>query len=487
MDVGKNARRLITALDCLAIGCMALVITAGAGYTVLVGDDFTNGVRIGAFHVPFFQYISACMGYVKSMYMDWQGPYFAMFVQAFLSPVNNFGMAQLRIVMAGNALFFIGSLLYMIWTAFDYVLGDRDRKWHVRLTVFALVLFGILDAEIFTEIFFWYCGASAYCIPLSVLQVSIGLFLSANKAAPGRGGGRANALTAASAVTLFLASGGSLAVTGTGCYAILLLTFGFYLASRRISVRNIIILVSGIAGALVNVAAPGNYARHTEAAGESFLLFKAVKWSLKNVCIETVRLTRETLFGVLVIVMILVGIYLSDKVRDGLRTYGIVSALALFSGFVTAFPVAFGYGAPYFPNRCYFILDVALVVSILNFAVFLGCCLDRWSGLRESRRSIAVLLVAVSAMFLSCVDRMEDSALFTVARAVNNGTYREYYEQCLAVYAYLENCPEEDVVLEMPEYIENFECFYLDEDESGWVNVGLARYYHKKSVRRRAQ
>lgn len=485
MNLSKNIKRTVIALNGLAIVFMAFVITAGASYTVLVGDDFTNGVRIGAFQVPFFKYLAASMDYVKSMYMDWQGPYFAMFIQAFLSPVNNFGLMQLRIVMIFNALFFMGSLFFMVWAALDYVLGGQDRKLHVRLTIFSVILFSILDAGIFTEIFFWYCGATAYCMPLSVLQISVGLFLLFNKEPLSTK--KKNALAAASAVMLFLASGGSLAITGTGCYVILLLTIGFYLLTRKISARNMIVTAVGIAGALVNVAAPGNYARHSEAAGEGFLLFKAVKWTIKNVCGEAERLTKETLFGVMIVVMVLVGVYLSDRVKKAFVSYGIISVLALITGFVTAFPVAFGYGGPYFPNRCYFILDVALVVSILNFAVFIGCCLDRWSGLRENKSSLAVLFVVVFAMLVLSRERLEDSALFTVARSVNNGSYRNYYEECVRIYDYLETCPEEDVVLEMPEYIENFECFYFDEDENGWVNVGIAQYYHKNSVKRASQ
>ncbi|MDE6386333.1 MAG: hypothetical protein K2L82_00845 [Lachnospiraceae bacterium] len=481
----SDKKMIVIALNIAMIALMAIVITVSASYTVLVGDDFTNGVRIGAFHVSFFEYLRASFDYVKSMYMDWQGPYFAMFVQAFLSPLNNFGLVQLKIVMIFNALFFMGSLFFVIWAALDYVLCGQDRKLHVRLTLFSIVLFSILDAGIFSEIFFWYCGATAYCMPLSVLQVSAGLFLMSNKTSLSNR--KKNALTVASAVTLFMAAGGSLAITGTGCYLILLMTVGFYLVSQKISVRNIVITLSGIVGALINVAAPGNYARHSESAGEGFLLFKAVKWTLKNVCMETERLSRETLFGVMMVAMILAGVYLSDRVGRALTAYGIVSILALLTGFVTAFPVAYGYGGPYFPNRCYFILDVALVVTILNFAVFIGCCLDRWSGLRENKSAIAVLSIVLFAMVILGKETMESSALLAVAKSMNNGSYRDYYEQCTTVYDYLENCPEDDVIIDMPEYIENFECFYLDEDENGWVNVGVAMYYHKNSVKRKPE
>lgn len=177
-------------------------------------------------------------------------------------------------------------------------------------------------------------------------------------------------------------------------------------------------------------------------------MFKAVKWTVKNVCVEVERLSRETLFGIMIIAMILAGVYLSDRLRESLTAYGIVSVLALMSGFVTVFPVVFGYGGSYLPNRCYFILDVTLVVSILNFAVFMGCCIDKWSGLRENRGAVAVLSIVMFVMLLCGGETMENSAFLTVAKSVNNGSYREYYQQCTAVYDYLEHCPEEDVVID---------------------------------------
>ena len=74
-----------------------------------------------------------------------------------------------------------------------------------------------------------------------------------------------------------------------------------------------------------------------------------------------------------------------------------------------------------------------------------------------------------------------------MARLMRNGTYREYYEKCIAVYDYLENCEEENVILPMPAYIEGFECFYFDIDETAWVNVGIAEYFGKESVKRKEE
>ena len=239
-------------------------------------------------------------------------------------------------------------------------------------------------------------------------------------------------------------------------------------------------------GALINVAAPGNYIRH-EQGSDSYQLLQAVKWTVKVVWREIARLTGETMIGVVLIALLLIGIYLSKKIQPVLKAYGIVSVLALGMGYVTVFPVVFGYGGDGFPNRCYFILDVVLVLSLLNFAIFIGCCLDKWVNLCAHKGTWVILGIVLFGAFLFCPETFSESALIAVAESNHNGSYRNYYEKCVAIYDYLDNCPEEDVVLQMPEYIDNFECFYFDEDETSWVNVGLAQYYNKNSVKRKAE
>ena len=477
-------RAAVVVINCFAILLMVYVITSSAAYTVIVGDDFPNSVRIGAFRVSFFEYIAASLHYMKDMYFDWQGTYFAMFIQAFLSPLNNYGLIQLRIVMILNALLFFGTLFGMTWAALGFVLKEK-KELHIKLTVFTLILFAILDANVFTEIFFWYCGASAYGIPFSFAILSVMILFKVNSThCPAR---MQTLLCICASVLLFLASGGPLVISGTACYAILLLTVGFYIASKKFAVKNVIVLAAGIVGALINVIAPGNFSRHEYGNGGSWHLVQCVKWTVKIVWGETGRLTKETMFGVVLVAMLLLGIFMSKKVQSVLRVYGIISILALGIGYVTVFPVVLGYGGPEFPNRCYFILDVVLVLSLLNFVVFIGCCLDLWADIYANKSVWAVLLIVLFNAFLFCPETLSESALMKVAESNHNGSYRNYYEQCVAIYDYLDNCPEEDVVLEMPEYIENFECFYFDEDETGWVNVGLAQYYHKNSVKRKAE
>lgn len=491
---GKKVTGILTSIACVIIIASTVgVIAIGAGYTVLSGDDFTHGVRVGAFHVSFPKYFAASLLYVKDLYMDWQGTFFAMFLQAFLSPINNFGLPQLRAVMVGNALFFFAAFFALLWAGFSFFRADSDRFAKelvseekrlalLRLIIVTIFLVAIANADVYAEIWFWYSGAVAYSIPLSFLLVALTLFLLINKEETKSR--RKTGYTVCAGILLFLSSGGSLAVAGAGCYTALLLTAAFFLLSRKVSVYNVAILAAGVAGALINVAAPGNFARHDGTAGAGLHFGKAFVYTVRMFVEESGRLFRETLFGLAFLLMIAAGLYLAGKCRIALKEYGVITALALAAGLVAYFPVALGYGSYYIPNRCYFIIDTALVISLLNLALFAGICLHRCCGLPADARSIAVLLYVCLAAAIVSPLSVEEMPLYRVARSVHNGSYREYYGKCVGIYDYLATCPEEEVVLEMPEYIEDFECFYFDEDEDGWVNQGIAAYYGKKSVRR---
>lgn len=508
MKEKKYADAFISIACVIVILTIIGVLTIASGYTVLIGDDFTHGVRVGAFHVSLPRYFAASLGYVRELYFDWQGTFFAMFLQAFLSPINNFGLPQLRAVMVGNALFFLLILLGTIWVGLSF-LGEGKENRSLRLVILTILFAAVTNADVYTEIYFWFSGAVAYSMPFSVCLTAVLLFLLMNKetaresAEPGneadrdgtepeRRGGRSMAKaarrkvrrTVAAGVLLFLSSGGSLTVAGAGCYLVLLLTFVFWLRDRRLSVSNLTVLAAGVSGALINAAAPGNYARHDGTAGAGLHVGKALINTARMFVEETGRLFRGTVLGLLFLVMIALGVYLAGKVRIAMREYGLFTVFALAAGPVAEFPVALGYDAFSVPNRCYFIIDTLLVWSLLNLALFVGVCLHRMMGIAADGQTLSLMLYVCLAALVVTPLTLESLPLYRIARSVHNGSYREYREKCVALYDYLEICPEQDVVLNMPDYIVDFECFYLDSDPKGWVNQGIAAYYGKTSVRR---
>lgn len=480
----KRAAGIAITIACVIImAAVTAVFAMGAGYTVLSGDDFTHGVRVGAFHVSLPKYFWASLLYVQDLYMDWQGTWFSMFLQAFLSPINNFGLPQLRAVMVGNALLFLGSLAGLLWVGLSLFREETGRRLvSFKLVLLTLFVLTAVNADVYAEVYFWFSGAVAYSMPFSLLFIALTLLLLINQEEGSSG--RKKGCAAAAAVLLFLSGGGSLAVAGAGCYTALLLTVVFFLRTRKVSRYNLTIFAAGFVGALINAAAPGNFSRHDGTAGAGLHFGQAIAYAVRMFAEESGRLFRGTMLGLVFLLMIAAGVYLSGRCRIALREYGIATALALFSGMVAYFPVALGYGGYYVPNRCYFIIDTVMVISLLNLALFLGVCAHRLCGLPSDGRTVTILLYICLAAFIVTPLSMEELPLYRVARHVHNGSYGEYYEKCAALYDYLETCPDEDVTLEVPDYIEDFECFYIDEDENGWVNQGIAAYYGKRSVRR---
>lgn len=177
----RKGVEIFAALICVMIIAVTVgVLTVAAGYTVLIGDDFTHGVRVGAFHVSLPQYFVASLAYVQDLYFDWQGTFFAMFLQAFLSPINNFGLSQLRAVMMGNTLFFLAAFLGTVWMGLSFFGKEKENR-ALYLVILTILFTAPINADVYTEIYFWFSGATAYSIPFSVCLTAILLFLLINK------------------------------------------------------------------------------------------------------------------------------------------------------------------------------------------------------------------------------------------------------------------------------------------------------------------
>lgn len=169
-----RCKRIIYIMSILALIYMIFNMVYAASYSVLVGDDFWHGVEIGKFHVPFGEYVIASFKFAKKIYLEWQGTYFSMFIQALLSPINNFGFRQLRIVMASNALIFFGALILFC----IIMLRRIDKEYnYLKALIIAIIVFAICGYEVYSEIFFWFSGATSYSIPLSLLLLGASLFL----------------------------------------------------------------------------------------------------------------------------------------------------------------------------------------------------------------------------------------------------------------------------------------------------------------------
>ena len=116
----------------------------------------------------------ASVNYAVKEYREWQGTYFSMFIQALLSPINNYGMRQLRCIMTVNSLLLFASLLYLIFT----LLRNLGKEYlYLKFIIEAMICFMICGYTAYTEIFFWFSGATSYSFLFSFMLIGIACFI----------------------------------------------------------------------------------------------------------------------------------------------------------------------------------------------------------------------------------------------------------------------------------------------------------------------
>ncbi len=218
-----------------------LVIVKASSYTVLVSDDFAHANGVGVLHTSFFPYLGYSAKYSIKEYMNWQGTYFSMFIQALLSPINGFGMRQLRLEMTLNALLFFGSLLF-----FESMVMKRIgiKEGYIKMVLLFLGTVPLCSFDFYFEVFTWFSGAVSYSIPLSLLLLGLTFFIQTEE----------NKVCNATIAAIFgvLAMGGSLTICGLGCFvAFLICVCG--LIRRKVSTKKrIVILALWVMAAIAN-------------------------------------------------------------------------------------------------------------------------------------------------------------------------------------------------------------------------------------------
>lgn len=299
------------------------------------------------------------------MYFNWQGTYFAMFVQALLSPVNHYGMTQLRLVMIFNSVNFFASFIGCIWVMLTRLVKG---EWHIKLVICTCAVFAITTYSAFEEVFYWFSGAASYSIPVSCLFYSwIAICLQDVSTK------RKHKYIWIILAMLFgiCAMGGSLTIAAIGCCMLLLLCLYFFLVHKKINLTYLSVFIVYLTGAAANAAAPGNYIRQRTSEGDGIQLIH----SLFNTCqvceSNLIWIFNRTNFGLILLIILVCGMFLYGKINVNMSRYTIVSILSAVSIAAVIFPVVLGYNVPWMPNRCVFILVITFILVFGNFGLFI--------------------------------------------------------------------------------------------------------------------
>ena len=522
---------LNTCLGILILGFILIIMT-GVAYSYPSEDDFgfeasaneeaaRRGYLLGGLKVAIVFYNNA------------QGTWFYNYIMHSIAPYTRWGQPGFHALMlAMAALFFISLFIFLkllILKPYDdkntYTSGpgshsekdDRTNKGRISalaerrytpVLIFMLCsmwgFFQVKGSGIYSELFFCYTCVMNYTLELSLAFLSVSFFLLLLRK-------QSTVYLIAGMLTGFLASGGTTEIASPNCaWLLLLLVIHF----DEVKKRKILALpfLSAFAGALLNVAAPGNYklADSLMKDGHSSL-FDALRDTAVCFGKETVTMLQRPVFLVLLSIVFLTAVYFGIRVlpegRMNLIKLILAVPVTVLIQFFTMFPVILGHHVPDLDSMR--TTGTSRMVATLMY-FFLMVCLAPW--MRESLyagaggqssddtlknltgKGMVRLLPAIVLIILALLSGIthparfrkdfKDGFIYRIAEDIADGTMREAYNVRLFALSSMELAPEgTDFVLELP-YIKTRSMYGmgLTDDPNSPINVSAAKYYHLKSV-----
>ncbi|WP_044935281.1 DUF6056 family protein [Pseudobutyrivibrio sp. LB2011] len=471
MSDSKNRRNaLISGVGILILIVLIAPTVISSAYSVMIADDFSAGSMFKRGYTGF--------NYIKYYYNSWQGTYTGLGIIAILSPILHGGLDGLKYIAVINSIALFGSFIFLCDSVLKEVFGQKALVTRVLFILLSVFVFTAYNS--YYEGIYWFTGMAVYTMPLIITMVGVALFIRKNV--------RINIVYAVLISLLgFLGMGGSLIISGFGCYALLLLVVYFAIKAKKINIWHICIFAVWVIGALVNVAAPGNYVRHDVADSSGIHPLSAIITSIKVYVSRIEWFNSNTSIWTVFMLMILCGLLFYEAKGLSVKNIALMLCGTILLPFVAVFPVALGQGDN-MPNRVLFVLDVAIIFVLLVMSLLVSDFIKHNVMTEENRKLIITFMVVI--IFTSmALDNFtyENNVSYKVASQLKDGVFQDYHSAVSKILDKLDTYEEgSDVVVslqEMPADIENYKNFYIDMDPADWVNVDMSNYYGFNSLR----
>lgn len=473
----KNAlheKDAVCMISCILTGLVCWVFIAASRWSFYMADDFSHANAAGIYRNDIPGLFRASASYMIQMYKTWQGTYFAMFMQEFLSPLSGFGEIQLALIMTGSCLLFMTAVILLV----RELCSTAGMEKHVTCVLCFLLMFSILGFRAWTEIFYWFSGAVSYAIPLSLAMLAVVFYLKS----------RNMPVYIAGCILAFLASGGSLEVAGTSCFGILIILS--VKGCKNLRKKDYLFFCTAVLGALINAAAPGNFVRRKRIDSSGLHAVAALIRSVHQVILSLEYLLFQTPFFMIAILCIIIGIYVGGgKWFSKHAVYKIIVMCAAMP-VVTCFPVCLAYhlsdGRVYFPNRCEFVCTFVIIIAVMSVSVMLGVFLKETGivkGYKKAGSVMLILFLVMSVQNESC--RYSNSVVYRMYHNESIHAFQNYHESVMEMYRKIEADENADVVIDsLPAAVSDFPDIGagLSVNSQEWQNQSIAEYYGKNSV-----
>ena len=454
-------------------------IARAAMFVVPVSHDYWyagSGTGVNGF---FDRIVSACK-FTYNAYRHEQGAYFTSFSGSFFNPIIYGGFSAMRITMACSALLFFGAVIFLTGVIISKA---ADVGAHVVLFMIVIVLFPLTVYDSFSEVFYWFSGACEYGVPIALGFASIGLFIIYNLNKEVALTGREPLVGAA--IFGVAAVGASLAITGIFVYFLLCTIIYFAIKRRRLEKDNMLVFITCLAGAVINMIAPGNYEGHGMKNGGAVDVKAGVSYAAEHYMYVVRWLFFNRNYLVLVISLMVVGYLIYDKIKLCKTAWTVVGGMLFASPMIAAFALVIGYDMEQIPNRCFFITVMAMTAAFDNLALFIGWLMGRALKGHKKMSVLAVLYAIIFVCFIATPFSPGKYCVVMLNRQLYSGELQKNYIETKKFTDSLLNMKDKDVKVDVPtnpETIGNFYSFFLLDDPDSGINRDVAKVYGLSSI-----
>ena len=486
--INRISAKQMTVCAAILFAVSVLPLLLLGRYNVMCIDDYDYGRRIHDIWVAtgsFSRAVSEAVMQMKELYMHQQGTYVSCVLMglcpmnfryetAFLVPIVMIGMFAL-------STFVLGRQILEKWLGSD--------KYRASFVMFLLLFMFYQVMEAPFEGIYWYNGATHYILMESVLFLIL-TFMS--ETVMGNRKKLAAFLCLLASVGGVFVGGGNL-VTGLQTEILLVFLLCFTFVTRRERILYVLFpFLTFTAGFLCNILAPGNTVKTNtlEASAGTALGYSAIPAVCLSFYFAAAFIIEWTnLFVVLVWLALLPVFWKIAKQSDKSFTHPVLVTLGAFCIVAAMFtPTLFALGSA----------GLARVDNIIQMVYYL--CLFfvtiYWFGWSRRQNSLGAFLestenfmtvicmLLVLAVWIFTADKNTYTSV-SALRSLVKGDAKIYYAEAMERHALYVNETMTDVVVEpFSARPALFDFEDLSEDEGNWLNLAVAAYYHKNSVKR---
>ena len=460
-----------------------------ARYTIPGADDFSCANAVEIYRQNHNVFASA-LAYTRDVYQTWQGTYTGEMIMG-LEPSVRESFTGIRIIMVLSVILFIAAVILLMHTICTKFFGlTSGQGWAAGI----LAEYIALNISLTGELFSWYTGAAVYTFPLIAFLFCLSFSIISYY-------NRKMIFAVLAAGFGIVGAGGSLEVVAFGCAAFLVLLAVYTVGTGKIkgNIRKLLFFyipfILTVAGALVNTAAPGNFARkNAMEAGGHLEVVPSFTSSWYNLVTHIGGLITAYLLPLVLVILFVICVVSVSKVTVNGKTLIAAIAGAFFITIVTIFPVILGYGsynidAYVSSTRIIYMFDLAIVLVLMVLVCFVAMYIK--DLLRRNNVSVKdqmyksfVILFAIAIMFSGEVFKNYNNGMsMKIIDDLKNDRIQIASQQIASIYDKVDEAEDgSDVSLTEPVipgtvlYIP----LYIDYP-AYFANAEVANYYHVNS------